>query len=64
MRQKTCDSCVALSGDGCLLKFKNYRTYKKTALGTSVIMMPAEKCPKPRSVKKFISLITIGQQAT
>lgn len=54
--KKSCDNCKALSLGDCQLGYKQKSIFNK--LGNRIIekIKPAEDCPKPLTIKKFISI--------
>ena len=60
--KKTCLGCVALvSGTitRCSLGYKNTSQVNRSTGGIFRDFIPLENCPKPTTIKKYISLVNI-----
>lgn len=57
-KKKNCYGCTALSLGICTLGYKIITTYRETSIGISYPEeIPQEVCEKPRTIKKFCTLI-------
>lgn len=58
--KKTCLGCVALESGyvvRCSLGYKNASQVKRSTGGIFRDFIPLENCPKPTTIKKYISLV-------
>ena len=63
---KTCDGCMANQGaingvaGRCLF---NYRTEHWTSPAGAKFLKPLERCPKPRTYKKFLEILELRSKS-
>jgi len=59
---KTCNKCVLLNHDKCILKHAVEQQHIRTQLGEKIFIVPKEYCNKFTSYKKAIKCIMIKNQ--